>query len=345
MARALDTLKPRLYQAALNESFRSELELARAAWRPDAEDWADFVDMLAISWVDATGFTILERELGGISTAEQRRWHLRQRSGIFLVDAIEQGAVEVRDVETEESLMLDLAEPLSKGNLIRGRLIEEVAGTWTVTGQPDLFESVSVIQRMDLLHAWLDGPRHELLSAQNALRRAFLDQREQRMAFLEFFGTDMVLFESTEVAARQIDGFYQHLLSRFRPPSLAGETYLEEYLAAGTKGPTEHRLELDQMLGQCSSIAVIYDQTEGLHFLPDFKYFKDTVEGVLEPGEIVKDYLSDPGVTGLPFRRTQCLAYLRSHLDLPSAGLDEILALHKPQPSRCSPSLLPGPGQ
>jgi len=345
MDSGLDTLKPKLYQSALSESFQEELALAQLAWQPGPDDWADFVDMLAISWVDALGRTLLEREIGGIQTALHRRWHVNQRAGLFVVDGPHPQGYEVRDVESEESLVLNVNAHLSQGAVIQGRLIEEAAGVWFPTGQPDLFDSVSVIQRMDLLHQWLESARCELLRAQDSLRRAFLEQEEQRRAFHQYFGADRVVFRSAALGAAGIDAFYQFLITEFQPESLEGDTYLNVYLKSGAGGPTEHRLELDLALASSRSLCVLYDPIDGIHFLPDYSEFTGTLKGDFEHHDVVARYWDDPGVTALAFQSEGALEYLKRHFSVAGDSLDDILIQQKPTPPRRAPSLLPGPGQ
>jgi hypothetical protein len=341
----LFSLKRQLVARALGPECKEELEAALAIWGGGESELPEVLDILAGSWVHADGFTLLERELGGIQSPRHRRWHLGQRAGVFVVDRVEEsGETEARDVVTEEPVRLTLEENLPTGSVIRGRFMALSGGSWIPLGHPDVFESCRVIQRMDLAREWLEGPRARLLEHHAKLRRAFLAQREQQPAFVQHFGASLVVFDDTAALQTALEGFLGWLHHSYQPPSLGGLTWGEDYENRLGSPALQVQVELAPNLANCSSVGVVFDALEGIHFLPDFQQFERAVENAGEPQDRLNAYLSDPGITALPFRLLDSTAGLQRALDLPGESLEALLQGAKPPAARLSPSLLPMPG-
>ena len=341
----LVTLKRQLVARALAPECKEELEAALAIWGGGESELPEVLDILAVSWVHADGFTLLERELGEIQSPRHRRWHLGQRAGVYVVDRVEEsGEAGARDVVTEEPLRLVLEETLAPGSVIRGRFLALSGGSWAPLGHPDVFESCRVIQRMDLAREWLEGPRSRMLEHHDLLRRAFLAQREQQPAFVQHFGGSLVIFDDTAALQSALEGFLGWLHHSYHPPSLGGMTWAEEYETRVGSPALQVQVELAPNLANCSSVGVVFDPVHGIHFLPDFQQFAGEVQNEDESPEQINAYLSDPGINALPFRLVDSTAALQRALDLPGLSLEDLLQRAKPPTERLSPSLLPMPG-
>jgi len=341
----LSDLKSQLVARALAPENKAELEVALAVWGGGESELPEVLDILAWSWVHADGFTLLERELGGIQSPRHRRWHLGQRAGVYVVDRADaSGETWTRDVVTEEPLRMHLEETLPEGAVIRGRLRALSGGSWGPLGHPDVFQSCRVIQRMDLAREWLEGPRARMLEHHGMLRQAFLAQREQLPAFLHHFGNSLVVFEDTTKLQEALDGFLGWLHHQYKPPSLGGMTWAEDFESREGSPALQVEVELAPNLANCSSVGVVFDVEQGIHFLPDFRQFEREVENVDGPLDVLAAYLSDPGITALPFRLVDSTAALQHALDLPGQSLEDLLQQAKPPAARLSPSLLPLPG-
>ena len=125
-------------------------------------------------------------------------------------------------------------------------------------------------------------------------------QRNDRERFMRFFGTDMVLMPGRELAERM------RQYATFTRREILAE------LAAQKRDSLVKRplVEIDfpPVLVQSDSVAVIYDETEGLSFFGGFGEFE---RAFADPAlcdqrhyrQRVLDYLDDDSVSPLPFRR------------------------------------------
>ncbi len=338
-------LKSQLVGRALAPENLGELETALSVWGGGEEELPEVLDILAWSWVHADGFTLLERLLGGIQTPRHRRWHLGQKAGVFVVDRTEgDGGTWARDVVTETPLRLKLEENLATGSVIRGRLLALPCGSWTPLGHPDVFEGCRVIQRMDLAREYLESPRARMLNHHAVLRQAFLDQREQQSAFVSHFGASLVVFDDGATLQRELESFLGWLHHGFQPPSLGGSTWAEDWETQMGSPALQVQVELAPNLSGCSSVGVVFDDAEGIHFLPDFKEFQKDLQKTEGPRKRLDAYLADPGINALPFRVVDSTEALQRALNLPGRSLEELLHHAKPRPPRLAPSLFPMPG-
>jgi len=117
------------------------------------------------------------------------------------------------------------------------------------------------------------------------LERGWEQQRQDRAAFIEFFGTDLVVLTGAECESR---------MKEFRRNQNDNEAMMAEW----------DNLDL---AGQ-QSVAMIYDEDEGLGFFSDFRRFQAVFEDPdlvahSEYAEIVQGYLADETVSLAPFRR------------------------------------------
>ncbi len=344
-------LKAALYRAAHEPAFERELKLASAAWfqgvDPDdpqagpscPEAWLEFLDFFALEWVDAGGYTLLERTWRGPLPHLLLRWLLDVRSGVFVVDEWSDGFADARDAMTEEALVIRVGEPLPPRSVITGRLLPDGQGGWVPSGSPDVYDPMRVIQRMDLARGWQEHPRWALVSRLRSLRRAFVVQREQQAAFARWFGADEVLFDGPRAMREGLNAFFHHLLYEDRPPSLGGQSRAERF-GAGGEAPFALQVELGPSLDDGGRPGIIFDAAEGVHMLPSLGEFYAHLRGEAAHPEVVRLYLEEPGISALPFRRAGATAALAALLGRPDGPLEALLAPHKPLDARAAPSLL-----
>ena len=337
-------LKRALYAAAHAPEQREELSKAVLAWfegEPQEEGWPDFIDFFALEWVGQQGQTLLETVVGDPLTIQARQWLTGVRNGVFVVDAMAGDVAFCRDAATEEDLAVVVGEALAPGSVLRGRLLPEGQGRFQVSGDPDVYGPLPIIERMRLVQNWLNSPRRALCEWLAGLRAGFLRQREQRQAFLAFFGGDQLLFPNTLEMEQHLNGFLEHLLHRYLPPGLGGRTFAEDHQLTTGEPAVQVKVELSPSLLQAGAVGVLYDATEGIHFLPAFDAFVDHLQGRAEHPEVVRRYLQDPGISALPFLRVGGADRLAELLGVPMAPMAELLAPHKAMEPRPAPSVLP----
>ncbi len=354
------TATPLFFEAA--RSAPEELALAAHALLgepPTSEQLPDLVEFFAMEWVDAEGWTAVERLVAaGTLPEEALAWPREVRTGLWVVDSWEGDAVCLRDLATDEEIAVwapGRQEELPRRSVLRARTVALVelgaeGGAPSATppprrvfvGSPDVWDPMSVLARMNLLAQWRESPEPATLARLHDLRAAFRRQREEREVFVRHFGADLVVFESPSDMERRFAAFMNELLNATRFASLGGRTRAEAHRATKGEDPVVARFELGGDLAAPGRHGIVYDAVEGVHFLPDLGDFLADLRGTGEAPDVVRRYLADPGVTALPFVRAGATDRLAALLGVPDAPLDVLLAPHKPSGRRNAPSVLPG---
>jgi len=169
------------------------------------------------------------------------------------------------------------------GSFLIVRLVP-VLDEWLISGSVATFPAeVAEVIRPLAVERGLQDPeavfRNPLL-----LERGWELQREDRAAFLEFFGTDFVVLTGAECESR---------IKEFRRGRMSDSAIAE----------------WDTLnLAEQESVGMIYDEVEGLGLFNDFRRFQQVFEEpslVVDPyyAEIVEIYLTDETVSLAPFRR------------------------------------------
>jgi hypothetical protein len=316
---------------------------------PTPEQLPDLVDFYALEWVDAAGWTTVERLVAAGKLPESAlAWSHEVRTGLWVVDSWQGDQVCLRDLATDEEIAVfapGQEGELPRRSVLRARTIglpvEGAQARRTFVGSPDVWDPMSVLARMDLLARWNETPEPATLARLRALRAAFRRQREEREVFVRHFGEDLVVFDSPADMERRFADFMNELLNAARLPSLGGRTRAEAHRTTKGEDPVIARFELGGDLAAPGRHGIIYDAVEGVHFLPDLGAVLAHLRGTAEAPDPVRRYLADPGVTRLPFQRAGATAALAALLGVPDAPLDTLLAQPKPSGRRIAPSVLP----
>lgn len=340
-------LKARLYARALGRPD----ELALAAFRlgieseNTSERWGELLDFFVTEWVDAHGWTEAEHALkDGEAPPIVARWPGEVVTALWVVDGWEGDVVLLRDIATDaETAVLapHARTTLTRRTVLRARVVPWGDHTF-FSGEPDVYDEMGVIARMDLLRQWREGPEPELHASLAALRLAFRRQREEREAFIKHFGTDLIVFASAGEMEAALIPFAHFLLNEHRPSSLGGRTRADASRVRKGEEPTAMSLRLGDSLRGPGRPGAIFDEVEGIHFLPALGEFLDHLSGQAVHPDVVRAYLADPGVTALPFQRAAGTTGLATLLGVPDAPLRTLLAPFKNVDARALPSVLPG---
>jgi hypothetical protein len=132
------------------------------------------------------------------------------------------------------------------------------------------------------------------------LERGWELQRSDRERFVRFFETDMVLIEGTELAERM------RQYAAFSRREVLAELAAQEIDSLANRSLVE--FDFPPALVESGTVAVIYDETDGLAFFGGFGEFERafTDPALLDQRRYrqrVVDYLDDDSVSPLPFRR------------------------------------------
>jgi hypothetical protein len=127
--------------------------------------------------------------------------------------------------------------------------------------------------------------------------------RKQRAMFIEFFGSDLIVVPGPEVAPR-MNGFLAWYTRRvLEEAGSAAASSLDADVAARTPA---FRVPGD--LASAPTVALAYDETEGLMFLANFALVREAFENPWlaadsEHRQAVLGYLKADSISALPFRR------------------------------------------
>ncbi len=328
-----------------------EVAVAAHALLQRAPSPADSVEVIAfygLEWVDGGGLTALQHLVAaGELSAEVLPWSHDVRVGLWVVDGWEGDLACIRDLATDEELVLfapSRATELLPRSVLRARLVPDLdtPGRWRAFGEMDVWGPRGVLGRMDLLRAWQEGHEPALHARLAELRGAFRRQREERATWIAHFGADLVVFDDADAMAAGLSAFVNVLLNGTRFESLGGRTRAEAFRAAKGEEPAVIQFALGGDLSGPGRHGAIYDDHEGIHVLPRLGDFLAHLRGESHHPEVVRAYLDDPGVTWLPFRRAGATRALAEVLGAPDATLEALLLPVKGPPRRAAPSVLPG---
>lgn len=343
---SLAQCKQQLYARAVQDT--EELALAAQArhggW-PEPEQQADLLDFFALEWVDRTGWTIADRLVAeGVLPKACAGWSADVRTALWVVDGWEGDLVLLRDIATEAEIAVEapgLQDELPRRTVLKARVIPW-GGASVFSGEPDVYEPMGVIARMELRNAWTASGEPELLDRLTALRAAFRRQREERDAWVQHFGADEVVFEHADALADALTRFVHYLSNEHPMPSLGGRTRAVASRELKGDEPKIVQFQLGATLTGPGRHGAIYDEVEGVHFLPAYGELLAHLRGEADHPDVVRAYLDDPGITALPFRRAAATSRLAALLGRPEAPVDELLAGIKDLDRRPAPSVLPG---
>jgi hypothetical protein len=223
-------------------------------------------------------------------------------------DVVE-GLFEVKRREGETLLVENLVDELTyrvhsnsgtavfrqmpRGSFIATRLVP-VGDEWMLSGMTSVLpaETRADVYRETSAFA----VQHPELVFRNPekLERGWELQRLERRHFIAFFGADLVVLPGREVKERILDDEGQSAADRVREDLGAAPPPLD------FPGPVD--------FSKAETVGVICDEVEGLNF---FVNFGQLVELFADPalaaerkyGQALLEYLSDPSISPLPFRR------------------------------------------
>jgi len=190
--------------------------------------------------------------------------------------------------------------PMAPGCFVIGRIVPIGVG-WMLSGaQHTLNES----QRAGALMVAADlAARHPRLVFRNPekVAQGWELTRKQRAMFIEFFGGDLVVVPGAEVASR-MNGFFTWYTRRVLEDA-SQASGLDADVAARTPA-----FGVPDDLASAPTVAMMYDETEGLMFLANFVLVREAFENPglaadSEHRQAVFGYLNSDSISAVPFRR------------------------------------------
>jgi hypothetical protein len=273
----------------------------------DEDELIDFMDWFVLQHRRPSGRTVVEefvaartdlpdaegRLLLGWRDVVEGVFEIGKRDGpaLLVFNLIDELTYRVRS-----NMGPSIFESMPRGDFMVARLVP-IGEEWMLSGAQHLFRGSA---RMAMLEtAAKMSLKHPRLVFRNPekLAQGWELQRWERERFIEWFGSDLVVLDGSELAGR-MEAYWQW---RLRQQIVDGER---------REGPPqgEPRFDLPEGLCDAETVGVVYDEEEGLTFLAEF----GLVQEVFEDPRLLADrdhrravvgYLNDVSVSPLPFRR------------------------------------------
>jgi len=272
------------------------------------------IDRFALQHRLHDGKTVVERFVAG-------RPNLAEADREMLLgwrDPVE-GLFEIRGTDRDAIILLNLLDDveyrtysnigraafrrLPKGGFLQARLVPlgPVTGAWLVSGTMTAYRK-SDATRVAQAALELAVRQPELVFRNpDKVRRGWEQMRQDRAAFVEFFGADELVLPPAQIE-EQINAFHQHQQEtavarqpgRFRGQDIPG---LDTPL-----------FSLPQEVAEFDTVGVIYDEVDGLNFYPDYGMLQDlfadpALAGDKRYADVLRDYLRSETIAPLPLLR------------------------------------------
>jgi len=290
------------------------LEVAGPEGGLDEGDVIGVIDRFALQHRLHDGKTVVERFVAS-------RPDLAEADREMLLgwrDPVE-GLFEIRGTDWDAIILLNLLDDvayrtysnigraafrrLPKGGFLHARLVPlgPVSGAWLVSGVMTAYRKSDA---MRVAQAALDlAVRQPELVFRNPekVRRGWEQMRQDRAAFVEFFGADELVLPPAEVE-EQINAFHRHRQDaavarqpgRFRGQDIPG---LDVPL-----------FRLPRDVAEFGTVGVIYDEVDGLNFYPEYGMLQDlfadpALAGDKRYADVLREYLRSETIAPLPLLR------------------------------------------
>ncbi|SOB82801.1 hypothetical protein [Streptomyces sp. 1331.2] len=228
-----------------------------------------------------------------------------------------EGIFEVRRKDGDAVVLLNLIDDLeyrtysnvgraafrgvSKGGFLLACLVpvHSADGVWLVSGAMSSYprSSSTEIARAALQ---LATSRPELVFRNpEKIEQGWESMRQDRAAFIEFFGSDELVLPPAEAEDR-LNAYYRHRQAVAGQPVRARGSRLP-----GLDFPV---FELPRGLAESEMVGAIYDEVDGLYFYPDYGMLRDLFADPALPGrrqhqDLLRVYLREESIAPLPLRR------------------------------------------
>jgi hypothetical protein len=312
-------LKRALVEFALSPRFKRHLErfmLEGAGPEPvlEEDEAIGVIDRFALQHRLPNSKTVLDQFLASwpdLTAADRemlRGW----------ADPVE-GIFEIRRKDRDSLVLLNLVDdleyraysnmgpaafrPLPKHGFVHARLvpIRPVPDVWLVSGSMSAYGKSDAARVAEAALELATRLPELVYRNPEKIEQAWKQMREDRAAFVEFFGGDEVALPPAE-AQERLNAYYRQRQeaalarqrARRRPRNLVGVDV--------------PAFELPPELADADTIGMIYDETDGLNFYYDYGMLRDlfadpALAADKRYGDVLHGYLRSETVGPLPFRR------------------------------------------
>ena len=280
----------------------------------DEADWIGTIDRFALQYRFNDGKTVVDRFVA-------RRPDLDAADREMLIgwrDPVE-GIFEIQGQDGDAIVLLNLIDDLEyrtysnmgraafrrlpRGGFLHARLvpISPVPGAWLVSGTMSSYAKSASAQIARIALEAATKQRDLVFRNPDKVEQGWRQMRAHRAAFVEFFGGDELVLPPAEAEA-QLNAYYRHQQeatlarrpTRRRPPNLPGLDV--------------PAFELPPELADAGTIGLIYDETDGLNFYPDYGMLRDlfgkpALAADKRYADTLRGYLRSETIAPMPLQR------------------------------------------
>jgi hypothetical protein len=312
-------LKRALVDFALSRRFERHLEQFMLAAADSYQELGEgeaigVIDRFALQHRLPNGKTVLDQFLASrpdLTAADREMLH-------GWLDPVE-GIFEIRRADRDALVLLNLLDDLEyrvysnmgpaafrrlpEDGFVHTRLvaIRPAPGAWLVSGSMWAYPKSAAAQIAQAALAVAAKQPELVYRNPEKIEQAWTMMREDRAAFVKFFGGDELVLSPGE-AGKRLNAYYRHRQeatlarqpSRRRPPELPGVDV--------------PAFEFPSELASADTIGIIYDETDGLNFYNEYgmlrALFADpALAAVKRYTDVLRGYLRAETIGPLPFRR------------------------------------------
>jgi hypothetical protein len=192
---------------------------------------------------------------------------------------------------------------LPKSGFVYARLvpISPVPGAWLVSGYMSAFPKSGAAQIAQVALELATNRPELVFRNPEKIEQGWKQMRDDRAAFMEFFGSDELVLSPAE-AAERLDAYYRHR----RQAVLAAHPERRK----PRRGPDTDLppVEWPAELAEADTIGLVYDEIDGLNFYNDYGMLRDlfadpALAADKRYSDVLRGYLESDSVAPLPIRR------------------------------------------
>jgi hypothetical protein len=277
-------------------------------------DAAGLVDRFALQHRLPNGKTVIDQFLASrpdLSAADRdmvRGWR-DPVEGVFEIRRKDQTAIVLLNLlddleyRTYSNMGPAAFRRLPKAGFLYARLvpISPAPGAWLVSGYMTAFPKSGAAQVAQVALQLATTAPELVFRNPEKIEQGWEQMREDRAAFIEFFGGDELVLSPAE-AAERLDAYYRHR----RQAVLAARPERRK----PRRGPDTDLppVEWPDELAEADTIGLIYDEIDGLNFYNDYgklrELFADpALAADKRYSDVLRGYLESDSVAPLPIRR------------------------------------------
>jgi hypothetical protein len=290
------------------------LEAADPEGELDEAEAIGIIDRFALQHRLPNGKTVLEQflasrpDLSAVDRDMVRGWHdpveglfeirRKDRTAIVLLNLLDD-----LEYRTYSNMGPDAFRPLPKGGFLYARLvpISPVPGVWLVSGYMSSFPKSGAVQ---IAQAALElSTRRPELVFRNPekIEQGWKQMRQDRAAFIEFFGSDELVLSPSE-AEERLNAYYRHRqqAALAAHPKRRRPRHIPAINMPAFEFPAE--------FAEADTVGVIYDEIDGLNYCNDYGMLRDLFADPALAADkrysgVLRGFLESDTVAPLPIRR------------------------------------------